>query len=207
MMDVPIYDRQGGVAETVQFDESCLGRAVHKTLLHQALVCHLANQRVGTHSAKTRSEVMGTTRKPWRQKGLGRARVGTRRNPIWRGGGVVHPPKPREYRQRLSKRARRVALKSALLGKLRDGEIRVLADLEMAEPKTKEAARILKALDVPRGTLVVVKDYDANAWKSVRNLPDVEMTSLSELNAYQALRWKNVVMTKDAFLALPEEMK
>jgi len=206
MIEVPVYDRQGQVVETLSFDETCLGKTVHKQLLHQAIVRHEANQRVGTHSAKNRSEVVGTGHKPWRQKGTGRARVGTKRNPLWRGGGVAHPVKPRDYTKRMSKKARRVALRSALLGKLRDGEIKVVTDLDMAAPKTKEAAAFLKAIGADRSCLLVLRAANTNAWKSVRNLPNVDMTTLREMNAYGTLLRKHIVMTKDALTAIPEEI-
>ncbi|MBN1256771.1 MAG: 50S ribosomal protein L4 [Planctomycetes bacterium] len=207
MIDVPVHDRQGKVVETIQFDETCLGRVIHVELLHQAIVRHEANQRVGTASTKNRSEVVGTTKKPWRQKGLGRARVGTKRNPVWRGGGVVFGPKPRSYRQKLSKKARRTALKSALLSKLRDGEIKVITDLQMDQPKTKEIASILSAIGACDRCLIVLREQNENTYKSTRNLPQVELTTLQEMNAYTALLRKNIVMTKDAFTAIPEEIK
>lgn len=207
MMEIPVHDRTGRVVETIQFDEACLGKTVRKALLHQAIVGHEANQRVGTASSKTRSEVMGHKQKPWRQKGTGRARSGTRQSPVWRGGGVAHGPRPRQFTKRLPRKARRAALQSALLGKLRDGEIKVVTDLDFGAPKTKEMASTLKALEVAGSCLVVVAKRDEKAWKSARNLPHVDMLELREVNAYQALVRQTLLMTKAAFSALPEEFK
>jgi large subunit ribosomal protein L4 len=197
---------QGNVVETITFDEACLGKAVYKTLLHQAIVTYEANQRQGTASTKTRREVVAHGAKPWRQKGTGRARVGTRTNPIWRGGGVVFGPKPRDFSKKMSKKARRNALKSALLAKLRDGEIKVVTEIAPAAPKTKEMATALKALGSDKSCLVVLKEGHENAWKSVRNIAGVDMTTLKEMNAYKTLQRKTILMTKDALVAIPEEI-
>jgi large subunit ribosomal protein L4 len=150
---------------------------------------------------------MGSTRKMWRQKGLGRARVGSKRNPIWVGGGITHPPKPRSYRKKLSKKARKTALKSALLAKLRDGELKVVTDLDQEAPRTREMAAVLRALEAPCNCLVVLPAANETTWKSLRNLPEVSTTVVREMNAYETLRRRYVVMTKTAFEALPEEMK
>lgn len=207
MMDIPVHDRSGKVVETIKFDESCLGRTVHKTLMHDAVVMYEANKRVGTASSKTRREVVGTGTKPWRQKGTGRARVGTKRNPVWTGGGIAHGPKPRDFSKDMPKKARKLALKSAILAKLRDGEIKVINDLGFDAPKTKEAHGVLKALDAANSCLVVVKEGNSNAWKSMRNIQKVDMAVLKELNVYDALLRKTMLFTKDAFTAIPEEMK
>lgn len=206
MMEIPVHDRSGTVVETIQFDESCLGKAVYRQLLHQAVVMYEANRRVGSGSSKTRAEVMGTTAKPWRQKGTGRARVGNKRNPVWRSGGVAHGPKPRDFSKRMSRKMRRQALKSALLAKLRDGELKVVTDFSLEAPRTREVAGALKALGADRGALVVVREYDPIVWKSTRNLRRVEMAPLKELNAHKALLRKTVIMTKEAFTAIPEEI-
>ncbi|MHC4870411.1 MAG: 50S ribosomal protein L4 [Planctomycetota bacterium] len=207
MMDIPVHDHSGNVVETIQFDDSCLGRTVHKTLMHEAIVAYEANKRVGTACTKTRREVVGAGTKPWRQKGTGRARVGTKRNPVWRGGGIVFGPKPRDYSKKMPKKARKLALKSALLAKIRDGQIKVVSDFKMETPKTKEAYTILKTLGVDSNSLVVLKQHDANTWKSVRNIEKVDMAVLKEMNAYNALLRGNILFTKDAFTAIPEEIK
>lgn len=204
-MEIPVYDIQGATVETMQFDESVLGKTVHYELLHRAVVMYEANRRVGTASAKTLSEVVGSTRKPWRQKGTGRARVGSRRNPIWTGGGVAFPPKPREFRQSMPKKARRLALKSALLGKLRDDEIKVVDTLSQDAPKTKEMADALRNIGIDASCLVVIAEHHPILHKSFRNIPSVELLPLCELNAYAVLRRKYVLFTKDALTALAGE--
>lgn len=206
-MDIPVHDLQGRVVETISFDESCLGKAVYKTLLHQAVVTYEANQRQGTSSTKTRREVVATGKKPWKQKGTGRARAGTRASPVWRGGGIAFGPTPRDFSKKLGKKSRRNALKSALLAKLRGGEIKVVTSIAPSAPKTKEMAVALKALGVSKNCLVVLKNNHVNAWKSIRNIPDVNMTTLCEMNAYSTLQRKMILMTKEAFVAIPEEMK
>ncbi len=207
MIEIPVHDRHGKVVDKVQFDDSCLGRAVRVRLLHQAILAHEANQRVGSAKTKTRREVMGATGKPWRQKGTGRARAGSRRSPLWRGGGVTFGPAPRDYHKKLSKKARRAALRSALLAKLRDGEIKVVTDLDQDAPKTRELAAVLKALGVQQSCLIVIRTPDEATWKSARNLQMVDLLPLRELNAYFALRRRMIVMTKDALAALPEELQ
>lgn len=208
MTEIPVYDRQGSVVETLTFDESCLGSTIHWKLLHDAVVMYEANQRQGTHSTKSRCEVMGSTKKPWRQKGTGRARSGMKRSPLWRGGGIIHGPKPRDYRISMPKKARRLALLSALLGKLRDGEIKVLANLDQTAPKTKDVAATLNRLGVhASGCLVVTREHNENVFKSTRNIGDCDILPLKDLNAYAVLKRKFLVMTKDALTAIPEEVK
>ncbi len=207
MMDIPVHDHTGKVVETIQFDESCLGRAVHKQLMHDTIVAHEANKRVGTACTKTRREVVGSGTKPWKQKGTGRARVGTKRNPVWRGGGIVFGPKPRDYSKKIPDKARKLALKSAILAKLRDGEVKVVTDFKMESPKTKNALVILKALGADNNSLVVIKEHDSNTWKSVRNIEKVNMSALKEMNTYDTLLRKTVLFTKDAFTAISEEVK
>lgn len=207
MTEVKVYDRQGSVVETVQFDETCLGKTIHWGLLHDAVVMYEANKRQGTHSTKGRGEVMGSSKKPWRQKGTGRARSGHKRSPVWRGGGTVFGPKPRDYRMDMPKKARRLALKSALLGKLRDGEIKVLANLSQTAPKTKDVAGTLGCLGVQNGALLVTREHDENVIKSTRNIASCDIMTLKDLNAYAVLKRKYLVITKDAFTAIPEEVK
>jgi large subunit ribosomal protein L4 len=207
MMEIQVHDLSGKVVETIEFDETCLGKAVYKTLLHQAIVSYEANRRVGTASTKNRREVTGAKAKPWRQKGLGRARAGQKRSPIWRGGGSVFGPKPRDFSKKLSKKSRRAALKSALLAKLRDGEVKVITGFSPGSPRTKDAAASLKALGTGKSCMMVLKERNENAWKSVRNIPNVKMAALRELNAYDALSCKDILITKDALNAIPEEMK
>lgn len=207
MIEIPVYDREGQVVETIQFDETCLGEEVNYTLMHQAIVTFEANQRLGTHSVKNRRSVVGRSGKPFKQKGTGRARQGQRRRVGSTGGAVAHGPKPRSYRKDMPKKARRNALRSALLGKLRDGEIVVVSDLRQETPKTRDVARLLKNLKIDKSCLVVTRAPDVTVWKSVRNLAGAEMAPLGELNAYAVLRPARILMTKDALQAMPEELK
>ncbi len=207
MIELPVYDRSGKEIEKISFDDSCLGMFVNYPLLHQAVVMYEANQRAGTHSTKTRRELICRSGKPFRQKGTGRARMGYAGRVGSRGGAVAHGPKPRDYTKEMPKKARRAALKSAILGKLRDGDFVVVDSLSMAAPKTKEAAVVLKNLNIASTCLVVTKEADKILWKSVRNLPKIEMSSLGALTTYSVLKPKQVLITKDALMAISEEYK
>ncbi|KPJ62596.1 MAG: hypothetical protein AMS15_03475 [Planctomycetes bacterium DG_23] len=199
MLKVPLYDAVGKKTGSLSLDETELGGEVKKTLLREAVLMYEANRRQGTVKAKTRGEVAGSTRKLYRQKGTGRARMGGIRNPIRRGGGKAHPPRPRDYSYSIGKKARRKALRSALLAKFQDGLVMVLDGFKMNEPKTTETARILEALDVKGSCLIVSSAYDRNLWLSARNLPQVEVHPVSELNAYDVLRFERVIFIKDAY--------
>ncbi len=205
-MELPVHDRQGNVVETLDFDTSCLGKFVNMRLLHQAVVMYQANQRRGTASTKGQRDVVGTTRKPHRQKGTGLARMGSRRRVGSRGGAIAHGPKPRSYAQHMSKRARRAATRSALLGKFRDGEVVVVDELAMPQPKTKEMAEALRNLKVDGGCLVVVDARSEPLWKSLRNIPRTDLSLLTELNACGVLLRKNILITKAALEAIPKEL-
>ncbi len=207
MLEIPVHDRQGNVLETVKFDESCLGKFINMDLLHSAIVMFEANQRQGTHSVKNRRSISGTGRKPFRQKGTGRARQGSRRRVGSRTGAVAHGPQPRDYRKVMPKRARKQAIRSALLGKFRDGEVIVVDVLTQAAPKTKEMAATLKNLKIEEGCLVVTKGHDEELWKSVRNIPLTDLAALRELNAYTILHRKHLLMTREVLDAIGEEMK
>lgn len=207
MMQIPVHDRQGNVVETLDFDEACLGKFINYDLLHEAIVMYEANQRRGTHSVKNRRSVVCTTRKPYRQKGTGRARMGFRRRVGSRGGAVAHGPVPRDYDKNMPKKARRAALKSALLGKFRDGEVVVVNELKQEAPKTREVAATLKNLKIDNGCLVVTRERDENLWKSVRNIRKTQLSPLSDLNPYCVTQPKYILMTKDALQAMAEEMK
>lgn len=211
MMEIEVHDRQGGIVETMQFDETILGNEVNMELLHSAIVMHEANQRSGTASTKGVREIAGRGGKPFRQKGTGRARMGKTRRPGSRGGAPMHGPKPRDHSQTMPKRAKKEALKSALLGKFRDGEVVVVNELKQEEAKTKEIAATLTSLKIDRGCLVVTWQEDGktdqNLWKSIRNIPDTDLSPLKDLNVYTVLHRKNLLMTKDALEALAREMK
>lgn len=205
-MEIPVYSVAGQVVDHVQVDEDALGGKPNMALVHQALVMYEANRRVGTSSAKRRSDVVpirprggGTAhQRPWRQKHTGRARHGSRRSPIWVGGGVAHGPRPRDYRKKMTRAARRAALKSAFLAKAMDGEVMAVAELELPEPKTKQMAAILGNLGVQRSFVIVLPEHDADLWRCTRNIPGAAMTTYRELNAYEMIRPSRVVFALEA---------
>lgn len=202
MADLPLYDKEGKGAGTVSVDEKLFGEKVLKKLLHQVVVIHEANQRQGNACTKTRGEVEGTTRKPWAQKHTGMARAGTIRSPIWRHGGVVFGPRPREYRQTITGSMRRAALDSALLSKIRDKEIAVIEAIEFAKPQTKRMSGLMKAIGFKRTVLLALPKYDGAVWLSARNLQDLSVRPVKELNAYDVLKHKDLLLTRDALDAL-----
>ena len=189
---------------SVALDESVLGEGVKKVLLHEAVVRYESRRRSGTHSTKTKSEVAGTGRKPWRQKHTGRARVGMRRSPLWRGGGVTFGPKPRDYSYSMPKGARRAALRMVLFGKLRDNEVKVIDGLSFEGPKTRRMAALLRALGLDGSCLIVPWSNEPNAYKSARNIPNVRMMRARDLNAYDVLRSKWLLLTRETVERLPE---
>ncbi|MCX7933966.1 MAG: 50S ribosomal protein L4 [Planctomycetota bacterium] len=207
MIELKVYDRQGNVVETMHFDESCLGRFINYTLLHAAIVRYEANQRQGTVNTKDIRAVVGTTRKPYAQKHTGRARQGTRRRVGSRKGATCHGPHPRDHRQDMPTQARRAALRSALLGKFRGGEVMVVDNLHLPQPKTKEMAKTLKNLKIDGRCLIIIEQPNALLWRSVRNIPAVALNTLRDLNAYQVLKHRQILFTKAALQALPQEIK
>jgi large subunit ribosomal protein L4 len=174
---------------------------VNYNLLHQAVVRYEANQRLGTAKTKTVAEVVGHKVKPFKQKGTGRARMGKVRRFGSRKGGTCFGPIPRDYSLDMPKKQRRAALKSALLGKLKDGEVKVLDKLDLSSPKTQEAAKILSALKVEKSALIAVAQYSEAAWKSIRNLPNADLLPALELNPYALIRPATVIFTKEALEA------
>jgi len=167
--------------------------------VHDVVVAYQAAQRTGTACTKTMGEVAGTGKKPWRQKGTGRARAGSFQSPLWRGGGVVFGPKPRDFSKKVSKRTRHLALRKALSERLKAGDVIVLDDLKLASPKTKELVGVLAALQVDGSALVVASAVDANLGLASRNLPQVELTTSEQLNTYQVLRCDKLLFTRSAF--------
>ncbi|NLY56017.1 MAG: 50S ribosomal protein L4 [Firmicutes bacterium] len=204
MPTVDVYNIEGAKVGQLELSEDVFGIEPNEPVMHQAVTAYLANQRQGTHSTKTRGEVSGGGRKPWRQKGTGRARQGSITAPQWTGGGIVFGPKPRSYRMALPKKVRRLAIKSALSAKVRNGEIIVVDQLTMAEPKTKEMVRILNNLDAGKKTLVVTGGLDRNVYLSGRNIPGVSVSLADWLNVYQILAHHKVVMTQDAVRRVEE---
>ncbi len=193
-MKVPLYNMEGQTIGEVELRDDIFGITPHVPVMHQALVRQLANARLGTHKTKTRGEVSGGGRKPWRQKGTGRARHGSIRAPQWRGGGTVFGPRPRSYRQKMPKKMRHLAYKSALSVKAKEGQIIVLDKLEMPEPKTKAMAALLDALAVDSSALILLPERNENVEKSARNLPGVKTLRAQYLNVRDLLGYDYLVM-------------
>jgi large subunit ribosomal protein L4 len=183
-------------------DEKLFGDRIKKRLLQQVVVIYEANRRQGNASTKIRNEVSGSRRKPWPQKHTGMARVGDIRSPLWRHGGIVFGPRPREYRRDMTASMRRAALNSALLGKIRDKEIHVIEGVEFPEPKTRRMAALMKAIGFKRTVLLAVPKADENVWRSARNLQDLSVRPVAELNAYEVLKHKDLLLTREALEAL-----
>ncbi len=193
-MKVPLYNMEGQTIGEIELRDDIFGITPHVPVMHQALVRQLANARLGTHKTKTRGEVSGGGRKPWRQKGTGRARHGSIRAPQWRGGGTVFGPRPRSYRQKMPKKMRHLAYKSALSVKAKEGQIIVLDKLEMPEPKTKAMAALLDALAVDSSALILLPERNENVEKSARNLPGVKTLRAQYLNVRDLLGYDYLVM-------------
>ena len=198
------YEKDGTEAGTFDLPAELFEGEVNKPLLHQAVVAYLANQRQGTVNTKERADVRGGGRKPFRQKGTGRARAGTIRSPIYRGGGTVHGPHPRDYRQKMNKKMRRAALKSALVSRTNDSGIVVIKEFEFAEPRTKAFAGILKNMDAGGKTLVVLENSDANTLMSARNVQRVRVTTASNVNPYELVWADKIVFTSGAVKKMEE---
>ncbi len=207
MPKVAVYNIEGEKVGDLELKDEVFGVPVNEALMHQAVVRHLANQRQGTVATKTRAQVSGGGRKPWRQKGTGRARHGSTRSPIWVGGGTTFGPQPRDYRQKLPRKARRAALRSALSGKVAAGELVVVDELRFDQPKTKEMARVVGNLAGADGrALVVTADTDRNVALSARNIPGVGSARASDLSVYEVLRHGKLVATRDAVLKIEEAL-
>ncbi len=207
MIDVCIYNPEGREVDRVQVDEAWFGGEVRADLLHLAVRRYEANQRVGTAATKGRGEVKGSTKKLFRQKGTGRARVGPRRNPIRRGGGHAMHKKARDFSVGMPKKMRRQALDSALLARLKDEEVLVLDGLDLAEPKTRTVADALKAVGAARSCLLALPGHDEVLYKSARNIARLRVRPVTDLNAYEVLWPHRVVFTRPAFDALVEARK
>ncbi|WP_031517215.1 50S ribosomal protein L4 [Desulfofalx alkaliphila] len=204
MPKVAVYNINGEQVGEIELNESVWGIQPNEHVLHEAVVMQLASRRLGTHDTKTRAEVSGGGRKPWRQKGTGRARHGSIRSPIWRGGGVAFGPHPRSYKYSLPKKVRRLAMKSALSSIAQAGNILVLDTLVLDQPKTKDMVNILNNLKVDNKALVVTADKDANVVKSARNIPGVKPLNAAGLNVYDLLHHEKLVITKDAVAKVEE---
>ncbi|MGH7144741.1 MAG: 50S ribosomal protein L4 [Planctomycetota bacterium] len=206
-MQLQVLNETGQAVGSVDFDEKVLGPKIRKRLMHQYIVMWEANQRLGTHQTKTKGTRKGSGHKMWKQKHTGRARCHYRRSPLWRKGGRIFGPHPRDYSYQMTRKAKREALKSALLAKLKDGEVIVLEGLNYTEPKTNRLAKTLKAAKVERTALLVTAQAQPNVVKSARNLPRVEFQPVRDINAYTILRANRVVFTQEAVGALQEFLK
>ena len=204
MASLSIKTPTGASAGTVNVADSLFGIEPNVAVLHQVVTAQLAARRAGTQSTKTRAEVSGGGAKPWAQKGTGRARAGSSRQPNWRGGGIAHGPKPRDYTQRTPKKMIRLALASALSDRVAEDRVLVVDDWAFAEPKTKDAIAALQALEVDGRVLVVLTPDDEIAWKSFRNLQDVHILAVGELNAYDVLASDWVLFTTKSLPAVKE---
>ena len=203
MANVSVYNMEGKEVGKMDLNDAVFGVEVNEHLVHLAVVAQLANKRQGTQKAKTRSEVSGGGRKPWRQKGTGHARQGSTRAPQWTGGGVVFAPTPRDYTIRLNKKEKRAALKSALSSRVQENKFIVVDELKMDEIKTKKFKAVLDNLKVGKA-LVILNDNDQNVVLSARNIADVKTASVGTMNVYDILKYNTVVTTKAAVATIEE---
>ena len=203
MANVSVYNMEGNEVGTLELNDAVFGVEVNEHLVHLAVVAQLANKRQGTQKAKTRSEVSGGGRKPWRQKGTGHARQGSTRSPQWKGGGVVFAPTPRDYTIRLNKKEKRAALKSALTSRVQDNKFIVVDEFKFDEIKTKKFQNVMDNLKVSKA-LVVLADNDQNTVLSARNIADVKTSQVGSINVYDILKYNTVVATKAAVASIEE---
>ena len=203
MANVSVYNMEGKEVGTMELNDAVFGVEVNEHLVHLAVVAQLANKRQGTQKAKTRSEVSGGGRKPWRQKGTGHARQGSTRAPQWTGGGVVFAPTPRDYSIRLNKKEKRAALKSALTSRVNENKFIVVDELSFAEIKTKNFKNVMNNLNVSKA-LVVLAENDQNVVLSARNIPEVRTSLVNTLSVYDILKYNTVVATKAAVASIEE---
>ena len=204
MANVSVLNMKGAEVGTIDLNDAVFGVEVNEHLVHLAVVQQLANNRQGTQKAKTRSEVSGGGRKPWRQKGTGHARQGSTRAPQWTGGGVVFAPVPRDYTVKMNKKEKRAALKSALTSKVQDSKFIVLDELSFDEIKTKNFVEVLNNLKVDKKAIVVMPEIDEKVIMSARNIPTVQTTLVNTLNVYDVMNGGTVIVTKDAVAKIEE---
>lgn len=203
MPKVALYNTQGDQVGEIELKSDIFGIEINEHVMHEVVKNYLARARKGTASTKARGEVRGGGKKPWRQKGTGRARAGTIRSPLWRGGAITFGPKPRDFGYKVPKKVRRLALKSALSSKVEAGDIIVVDDFAFSAPKTKEMANILKALKADQA-LVVTAENDDNVMKSARNIAGVKPQGATGLNVYEILKYDKLIITKDAVAKVEE---
>ncbi|MBQ6293444.1 MAG: 50S ribosomal protein L4 [Lachnospiraceae bacterium] len=203
MANVTVYNMEGNAVGELELSDAIFGVEINEHLVHMAVVQQLANDRQGTQKAKTRGEVSGGGRKPWRQKGTGHARQGSTRSPQWKGGGVVFAPTPREYSFKLNKKEKRAALKSALTSRVNEKKFFVIDELTLDAPKTKAFDAVLKALNLNKA-LVVLDEIDDNVILSARNIPDVKTAQVNSINVFDILKYDSMLITKSAVEAIEE---
>ena len=203
MANVAVYNMEGKEVGKLDLHDAVFGVEVNEHLVHMAVLQQLANNRQGTQKAKTRSEVRGGGRKPWRQKGTGHARQGSTRAPQWTGGGVVFAPVPRDYSFKINKKEKRAALKSALTSRVQENKLIVVDELKLDEIKTKQFAQVMKNLNVDKA-LVVINDNDQNIVMSAKNIPTVKVAQTNTINVFDILKYSTVVVTKDAVATIEE---
>ena len=203
MANVSVYNMEGKEVGTIELNDAVFGVEVNEHLVHMAVVAQLANKRQGTQKAKTRSEVSGGGRKPWRQKGTGHARQGSTRSPQWTGGGMVFAPTPRDYTITLNKKEKRAALKSALTSRVNENKFVVVDELKFDEVKTKNFKAVMNNLKVSKA-LVVLADNDQNTVLSARNIPEVKTSLVNTINVFDILKYNTVVVTKAAVATIEE---
>ena len=203
MANVSVYNMEGKEVGTIELNDAVFGVEVNEHLVHMAVVAQLANKRQGTQKAKTRSEVSGGGRKPWRQKGTGHARQGSTRSPQWTGGGIVFAPTPRDYTITLNKKEKRAALKSALTSRVNENKFVVVDELKFDEVKTKNFKAVMNNLNVSKA-LVVLADNDQNTVLSARNIPEVKTSLVNTINVFDILKYNTVVATKAAVASIEE---
>ena len=203
MAKVSVLNMEGSEVGTIELSDAVFGVEVNENLVHQAVVSQLANKRQGTQKAKTRSEVSGGGRKPWRQKGTGHARQGSTRSPQWTGGGVVFAPTPRDYSFKMNKKEKRLALKSALTSRVNEGKLIVVDELKFEAPKTKEFAKVMANLKADKA-LVVLNENDANTVKSAKNIHTVKTALTNTNNVYDILKYDTLVVEKAAVATIEE---
>lgn len=201
---IKVKNMQGADVEELTLNDEVFGIEPNKSVMHEVVVSYLAGLRKGTHSTKSRGEVRGGGRKPWRQKGTGRARAGTSRSPLWRGGSIIFGPKPRDYSYRVNKKKVSLAMRSALSDKVSEEAMVVVDALSFDAPKTKEMIKVLEALGTAKKTLLVLPEIDEVVIKSARNIEGVTPVTVAELNTYEILNNNSLVLTKDAALKIEE---
>jgi len=206
MADIAVRDINGNEVETLTLPDDLFGKYVNRQLLHDVVGMYEANRRVGTASTKTMSEVAGSGKKPWRQKGTGRARAGSARSPLWRGGGVTFGPKPRDYSYSMPRKALRKALACALLAKMRASGLNLIDSLEFEQPSTRQMVEVLSKLNMESPVTVVIGPSGRNVYMSARNIPRVRVLRAGDLNAHDVLRARSLLITREAFEILKQRL-